>query len=249
MKISIVTVVFNARHTIEQSITSVLTQKNCDVEHVIVDGGSTDGTLELIRSQATDRQMVLSEPDSGIYDALNKGFGMATGEVVGILHADDCFKDEFVLSRVRTVFSSNNPDYVYGDIEMVDANERVVRYWRAGALGDGKIKSSQIPHPALFLRHDLIKKLGVPFDTSYKISGDLKQQLIIANKIGAKGMYLESPLVRMRIGGTSTKNFAAYLAGWRESRRAWNEVEGKGGTAFVVKKVASKLKGLRKSLN
>jgi len=244
--ITIVTAVFNARATIEQAVKSVHLQKGCEVKHIIVDGGSTDGTLEVLQRYAHRFEAFISEPDSGIYDALNKGFHMATGDIVGILHADDCFKDEFALSRVREAFQSYSPDYVYGDIDMVDADDRVVRSWRPGVIKNGRIKSSQVPHTAFFITRELIKKIGVPFDSTYRISADLKQQLIIANKIKAEGRYLPVTLVKMRTGGTSTKNFIAYLEGWKESRRAWNEVEGSGGAIFTVKKILSKLPSLTK---
>ena len=169
---------------------------------------------------------------------------MSTGDVVGILHSDDFYYDNSVLEKVAEAFQDSSVDYVFGDIQMINQEGRLVRYWKAGPLVNGKIRSTQIPHPALFLTRRLIQKLAPPFDSSYRISADLKQQLIFANVLSAKGMYISSPLVKMRVGGTSTANLQAYLEGWKESRRAWNEVHGRGGLMYVIKKVFSKLKGL-----
>jgi len=120
----------------------------------------------------------------------------------------------------------------------------VARYWKTGNFQNGRITGAQIAHPS-FLSRRLVNQLNPIFDSSYRISADLKQQLIFANVLRAKGAYMPEPLVRMRIGGTSTSSLSSYWLGWKESRRAWNEVHGSGGTFFVVKKVFSKLSGIR----
>jgi glycosyltransferase involved in cell wall biosynthesis len=245
IKISVVTATWNSIRTLQDCIDSVCSQTYQNREHVVVDGVSTDGTLGLINQNSDRIDIFESEPDNGIYDALNKGFRLATGDVVGILHSDDYYYDDSILERVALEFEDPSVDYVYGDIQIINTEGRQLRYWKAGPLADGKIRSTQIPHPSLFLSRNLIDRLATPFDTSYKISADLKQQIIFANILRAKGAYIHSPLVKMRIGGTSTANFQAYLDGWKESRRAWNEVYGNGGGMYVLKKVFSKLKGLR----
>jgi len=245
LKISIVTAVFNRVHCIGYAVESLQKQTYADVEHVVIDGASTDGTLEILRQQLSSNAVLRSEHDDGIYDALNKGFLLATGDVIGILHSDDTFYDVEVIENVVNVFNDPSVDYVYGDIVMVGDNGQIVRYWRPGELNSGRIKSTQIPHPALFLSRALLDKISPPFDSSYRISADLKQQLIIANIVKANGVYIPAPLVKMKIGGESTGNILSYFQGWFESRRAWNEVHGAGGTYYVLRKVLSKLSGIR----
>lgn len=245
LKISVVTVTWNSVQTLQGCLNSVANQSCKNLEHVVVDGVSTDGTLDIINKNINRIDVFVSEPDNGIYDALNKGFKLATGDIVGILHSDDFYYDNSVLDRVSDEFKNSSVDYVYGDIQMIGDEGRQARYWKAGLLPDGKILSTQIPHPSLFLSKKLIQQLSPVFDSTYKISADLKQQIIFANILRAKGSYIPLPLVKMRIGGTSTKNFKAYLDGWKESRRAWNEVHGFGGSWYVIKKVFSKLRGLK----
>jgi glycosyltransferase len=243
--ISIVTATWNSDQTLQECFDSISRQSYKYFDHIIIDGVSTDDTLKIIKNNIEKICIFKSEPDRGIYDALNKGFALSVGDVVGILHSDDVFYDDEVLSKVAMAFCDPEIDYVYGDIERIDRGGRLVRYWKAGLLESGKIKSTQIPHPALFLSRRLIQRMDPIFDSSYRIAADLKQQLIFANILNAKGKYINLPLVKMRVGGTSTANFKAYLEGWRESRRAWNEVHGSGGGLYVFKKLLSKLKGLK----
>jgi hypothetical protein len=129
---------------------------------------------------------------------------------------------------------------------MINYNGVVKRHWIPGELVDGKITSNQIPHPALFVSRKLLDRCNPPFDSSYRIAADLKHQLIIANIIGARGKYIPIPFVKMQLGGTSTSGLIAYILGWIESRRAWNEVHGRGGLLFVCKKVLSKIFNYRR---
>jgi glycosyltransferase involved in cell wall biosynthesis len=245
MKTSVITVCHNSIMVVRDCLSSVASQSHPDVEHIVIDGASTDGTLDVLQSHRTQLAALISEQDNGIYDALDKGFALSTGDIVGILHSDDRFYCSTVLARVAEAFEDSSVDYVYGDIEMVRPDGSVARYWKTGEFQDGRITGSQIPHPALFLSRRLVNQLNPVFDSSYRISADLKQQLIFANVFRAKGAYIPAPLVRMQIGGTSTASLSSYLLGWRESRRAWNEVYGSGGAFFVVKKVLSKLSGIR----
>jgi len=246
IKISVVTAVYNRVETVSESLRSLQSQKYSNVEHIIVDGGSTDGTIALIKPLINQNTQFISEPDHGIYDALNKGFALATGDIIGILHSDDVFFDENVLTNVVEQFEQNSVDFVYGDIQMITDSGNISRLWKSGMIKNGKITYSQIPHPALFLSKSLANKLNPPFDPSYRISADLKQQLIFVNALNAKGGYIPSVLVKMRVGGTSTRNLGSYFLGWIESMRAWNEVHGSGGGFYVIKKVISKFKGIRR---
>lgn len=245
MKVSIVTAVFNRVYCIENAIKSVQQQSYKNIEHIIIDGASTDGTLARISESINDKSILISERDLGIYDALNKGFLRASGDIIGILHSDDIFFDDQVIEKVVFAFENQCPDFVYGDIVMISDDDKIKRYWRSGQLKGGFITAAQIPHPALFISKDLLSILKQPFDPSYKIAADLKQQLIIANKLRCKGTYISCFFVKMKIGGLSTSSLSAYIEGWVESRRAWNEVHRSGGFRYVIRKVLSKFSGIR----
>jgi glycosyltransferase len=216
-----------------------------EIEHIIIDGASSDGTLDIVNRYSPYISKIVSEADSGIYDAMNKGFSYATGDIIGYLNSDDHYLDENILAEVVSAFKLNQCDYVYGDVEMINSSGALVRHWVTGKISPGNLRGKQIPHPAFFAKKELLKKLSEVFDDSYRIAADLKQQLIIINKIKASGYYIPKPLVVMRLGGESTSSLFSYINGWIESRRAYNDVFGSGGTFFTLRKVLSKLKSIR----
>lgn len=244
MKISVVTVTKNSARTIERTVQSVLGQLNVLVEHVIKDAGSTDDTVELAKATNPDIRIV-SASDKGIYDAMNQGFFASTGDIVAFLNSDDYYADVNVLADVLKSFGESNADFVYGNITMASLTGEVVREWCVGIISESGLIGQQIPHPGLFIKRNTMNRLPLPFDPSYKISADLKQQLIVINKFKCKGQYLNRSLVIMETGGESTNSLNSYFLGWRESIRAYNEVFGSGGSWFVIRKVFSKLKGVR----
>jgi glycosyltransferase len=244
-KISIITVSFNSAKTIAATLRSVATQSGVDREHIVVDGGSTDGTMEIVRQNGSHVARSVSEPDRGIYDAMNKGLAMSSGDLVGFLNSDDCYVDCTVLSDVAAAYEAGAADFVYGDLEMVNQEGRVIRYWKTGDISAEGLTRTQIPHPVLFVRRPLLRSISPAFDPSYRISGDLKQQLILINKMRARGIYVRRPLTRMSLGGASTAAFSGYLSGWRETARAYNEIFGRGGWWYTAKKVSSKIPSLR----
>ena len=244
MQASIVTVCFNSAATLADTLRSVSEQVYPRVEHVLVDGGSTDGTLELVRMHAKRVGPCVSEPDRGTYDAMNKGLALSSGDFVGFLNSDDVYQDARVLEDVAQAFEQG-AHFVYGDIDMVDDQGQLVRHWRAGPLPGGRLGRRQLPHPAFFVRRDWLLRLRPAFDDSLRIASDLKQQLILIDQLGARGLYIERPLARMRVGGASTASVANIMAGWRESRRAYNDVFGRGGWWYTVAKVSAKLGGVR----
>ena len=248
LKFSIVTVCYNSEATICDTLHSVVEQKWSEIEHIVVDGASSDSTMSLVRLHATSIVTIISEPDHGIYDAMNKGLAKSNGDVVAFLNSDDCYSDEYVLNEVAEKFESTGCDFVYGDLNMVDQTGRLVREWKTGLISENGLVGSQIPHPVFFVRRELLTKLSPPFDISYRIAADLKQQLIIVNKYKAIGTYLPRVIAVMRIGGESTASLSNYVMGWSESVRAYNEVFGSGGILFTAKKVLSKVSGLRKYL-
>jgi glycosyltransferase involved in cell wall biosynthesis len=243
IKISVITVTKNSASTIERTVRSVNFQRDVEVEHVIKDANSADGTI-LIAKKINSNISDLIQSDNGIYDAMNQGFFHSTGEIIAFLNSDDYYIDDHVLFEVADSFVKNNCDFVYADIRMVSVSGKVVREWRVGDIGDSILVGQQIPHPGLFIKRSVFEKIGLPFDPAYKISADFKQQLIIINQLKLKGAYLNRTVVVMETGGESTNSFASYYIGWKESVRAYNEVFGSGGFFFVIKKVLSKLNGL-----
>jgi len=243
MLISIITVTLNSQKNVKTCLNSISSQTYKNIEHIIIDGASSDNTLNLINQHIWNPSKIISEPDNGIYDALNKGFAMASGDIVGILHSDDKFAYSNTIEKIVKAFEDKSTDFVYGDMRMVNAFGETIRLYKVGKLRSGKIKYKQIPHPSLFISREKLTKINPFFDDSYEISADLKQQLILSNKLSAKGFYLSEVIALQKIGGKSTRNFLAYLKGWRESARAWNEVMGRGGIFFVISKVLLKIKG------
>lgn len=245
MKASIITVCLNSERTVKKTIISVNAQKFIDLEHIFIDGGSTDGTLEIIKKYAGKNAKILSERDAGIYDAMNKGVGLASGDFIGVLNSDDWYSDELVLNDVSSIFSNIDFDYVFGDIKMVSKDDSVFRVWKTGLKCEHKLSGRQIPHPAFFVRSNVMRKLSPPFDPSYHIAADLKQQLILINKNKCKGRYVPRTLVNMKMGGASTRNLGSYFQGWKESTQAYNDVFERGGLFFTLRKVSRKILGIR----
>lgn len=245
MKISVITVCYNSAATIGETLASVAAQRDVALEHVVIDGGSTDGTMDIVDRFRDTVAYAVSERDRGIYDAMNKGLAAANGDVVAYLNADDCYAADDALAAVADAFLSTGCDFVYGDIEMIDSAGRVARTWKTPTIGAGGISGTQIPHPAFFVRRSVLQSFAPAFDPDYRICADIKQQLIVVNRLRARGTQLGRPLVRMRLGGRSTSTLANYVQSWRESRRAWNEVMGRGGAWYTLRKVLWKLGGVR----
>jgi glycosyltransferase len=241
IKFSIITVSYNSEKTIEKTLKSVSCQEHLNIEHIIVDGNSNDSTLAIIKKHVDTNIKFISESDDGIYDAMNKGVALATGDVVAFLNSDDIYVDSKVISDVAHKFSQNNIQYVYGDIDLISKSGSVIRRWIVGSDCEVKLHGKQIPHPTFFVLRDTILSLETPFDSSYKISADLKQQLLIINKSGARGAYIPRILVNMMVGGASTGSLSSYLLGWKESVKAYNEVFESGGFTFTFRKVFSKI--------
>jgi glycosyltransferase len=238
-------VCYNSAATISATLSSVAKQTYPYVEHLIIDGQSTDDTISIIQREGSHVARVISEPDEGIYDAMNKGLSFASGDLVAFLNSDDVYSDSEVLADVACAFDSNSVDFVYGDLLMLNEKGDVVRDWKSGEIPPAGLTGTQIPHPVLFVKRSLLNQIEPSLDSSYRIAADLKQQLIIINKLKANGFYIRRSLVKMAIGGTSTNGLRSYLEGWKESGRAYNEVFGQGGVMFTVKKVLSKFKGLQ----
>jgi glycosyltransferase involved in cell wall biosynthesis len=244
--LSIITVCYNSAKTISRTLESVGAQSFKSIEHIIVDGGSTDGTLEVVNGADGAVCKVVSESDDGIYDAMNKGVRLAKGEIVAFLNSDDVYTDTNVARDVVGAFHDRSVGLVYGDIDMVDQQGRLVRRWITGGIEPRGKVVKQIPHPAMFVRRSALDLLSVPFDPTYRIAADLKQQLMLLNVQHVGVRYLGRPLATMLIGGRSTASLGSYVEGWRESARAYNDVFGRLGWWYTICKVASKIKGIRR---
>ena len=208
MKISIITSVFNNKNEIAETIESVISQTHSNIEYIIIDGGSTDGTLEIINAYKNRIGLVISEPDKGIYDGLNKGLALATGEVIGFLHSDDLYEDNYVIEKVAMAFQDNKVDSVYGDLVYVSKNDvsKVIRYWKSGFFTPKKLRCGWMPpHPTLFIKRRIYEQYGV-FNTNFKIAADYDVILRFLGKYTISTHYIDNVLIKMRVGGASNKS-------------------------------------------
>ncbi|SMH55423.1 glycosyltransferase family 2 protein [Maritimibacter sp. HL-12] len=242
MRITIVTAVFNAQATVADAIGSVAAQSHPDLEHLVIDGGSTDGTLDAIRSCDCDRLALVSEPDDGIYDALNKGISRATGEVVGLVHADDFLAHRDVIKQVAEAFSDPEVDAVYGDLDYVAASDsaRIIRHWKAGAFRPARLKWGWMPpHPTLFLRRRVFEAHGL-YDTGFRIAADYDAVLRYFGTGTLCAVYLPEVLVKMRVGGESNRSLERI---WTKSREDYAAIRRNrvGGVPTLIAKNLSKL--------
>lgn len=242
IKISVITAVYNNRETISAALDSALRQSGVDIDLVVIDGGSTDGTLEVLRSYTGRLDVLVSEPDRGIYDALNKGIQRASGDVVGFLHSDDLFAGAGVLSRVAAAFADPEVGAVYGDLVYVrkDNPDQVVRYWRAGVFSRRRLRWGWMPpHPTLYVRRHVYEQHGL-FDTSFRIAADYDFILRTLGQAGVGVRYIPEVLVKMRVGGASNRSLLNILRKSSEDLRALRR-NGVGGVGALMWKNLSKL--------
>lgn len=242
MKLSIITAVYNREVTVANAILSVAAQSYSDVEHLVIDGASTDGTLDAVQRLARPGMKVISEPDRGIYDALNKGIRAATGEVVGLMHSDDFFAHDRVLEKVAFAFATSGADAVYGDLDYVAAanTSRVIRHWCSGEFAPQRLSRGWMPpHPTLFVRRDAMLRLGL-YDTDYRIAADYEAILRWFGKGGLSVAYVPEVLVKMRVGGESNRSLGRIIRKSHEDYRALRST-GVGGIRTLVWKNLSKL--------
>ncbi len=232
-KISIVTAVYNRVGTIEQTLRSVREQTWPHVEHIAIDGGSTDGTLDVLRSHQHQLAALVSEPDQGIYDALNKGLALATGDVVGLLHSDDFFAHNDVLGRIAAAFQDASVDVAYGDLDYVSQSDgRVVRRWRSGRYAPGRLRFGWMPpHPTFYVRRRLLEKLG-GYDLSMLLGADFDFTLRYLIHAGENVAYLPEVLVKMRTGGASS-SMRAWVQNLRSNLKALKKYDA-GGVGTLI---------------
>lgn len=248
MKISIITVVWNNVETIKNAIDSVLSQTYKDIEYIIIDGASNDGTVEIIKSYGDSISKFVSEPDKGLYDAMNKGISLATGDVVGILNSDDFYVDEDVIDTVVKVFEKNKCDSMFADLVFVKANnlDKVVRYYDSGKFHPSKFAYGWMPaHPTFFVKREFYTKYGL-YKLDYKIAADYELLIRFLHKYKLSYYYLPKSIIKMRVGGVSTSGIQSNYILNKEIIRGCRENELKTNWFKVLSKYPAKLLGLLK---
>ncbi|POY39254.1 glycosyl transferase [Solitalea longa] len=221
MKISIITPVYNSASTIAATIKSIQCQNYTNVEHIIVDGASKDETVEIAKSFGFSK--IISEPDQGIYFAMNKGVNLAQGDIIGILNSDDFYADENVLERVVEKFYESGADAVYGDLDYVDSlnTNKILRKWRSGPYtAKAFLFGWMPPHPTFFVKRSVYEQYGL-FNTSLRSAADYEIMLRFIHKYKISVSYLPKVLVKMRAGGVSNASFKNRFLANREDKKAW----------------------------
>jgi len=241
LQVSVITAVKNRASTLGACLRSVQSQTWRGIEHIVIDGGSTDGTLGVLASARAHLAKLICEPDSGVYYALNKGIREASGDIVGVMHADDEFASDHTVERVARAFEDPAVQAVYGDLVYVrrDDPSHIVRYWRAGHYTREHLAHGWMPpHPTFYVRSDIYRRFGA-FDTRYKIAADYENMLRILWGGGVHAAYIPEVLVRMRTGGMSNQFMNLFLKS-REDYAALRE-NGIGGMQALLLKNVTKL--------
>ncbi len=218
MKVSLITVTYNSENFIEECITSVITQRHKDIEHIIIDGKSTDNTISIIKKYESHITKWTSEADKGMYDAINKGINMATGDIIGILNSDDILVEDDVIESIVKAFEENNVDTVYGDLEYVSATDtnKIIRIWKGRPFKRYRFKYGWMPaHPTFYIKRSLIEKYGY-YENHYYSAADYEfmARYLFKNRLTA--YYIPKLIVKMRVGGQSNRNMYQRL---RANRR------------------------------
>ena len=217
MKISIITTCYNRVGTLRDAIEIVLSQDYPHIEYIVVDGASTDGSLEVIAAYRDRIAVVISEPDNGMYEALNKGIRAATGDVIGVVHSDDTLYDRHVISEIAETFRNTNADFVYSNGLFVkhDQPDKPVRDWISGSYSKRKVKFGWLPlHPTCYIRRETMLRTGL-YDESYRIAADSDLLVRYLYKANLRVAYLPQYIIRMRMGGMSTDS--------RKRKQMWDE--------------------------
>ena len=209
MKISIITATYNCEKSLQRTIDSVASQDYEEIEHIIIDGGSSDNTLNIIQANSDRITKYISEKDSGIYDALNKGIRLATGDVIGFLNSDDTFADQHIISAIANCFKTEKTDLVYGNLvyqTVDDSNEKTIRYWESNNFNTESLKYGWMPpHPTLYCKREIYEQWGL-FNDKFKIAADYDFILRIFKQPTIKKTFLPIILVKMSIGGISNNS-------------------------------------------
>lgn len=243
MKVTIITVCLNAAATIRDTIESVLAQDYPDIEYLVIDGASTDGTMDIVRGYGKRIARIVSERDRGMYDSMNKGLRMASGDVVGFLHSDDMLGAPTIISEIVAAFRETDAECVFGDIDIVHPRDtgRVLRRWRAGPHRRGALPRGWYPpHPTLYIRRSVLDEVGL-FDERYRIAADMDHMLRLFEVRGVRSHYLPRVVVHMRAGGLSNRSLRNI---WRANVETWRSLHRHGfrvGPWFIGLKILRKI--------
>ena len=244
LKISIITVSFNSVITIRETIESIISQDYNNIEYIIIDAGSKDGTLEIIKAYQDHISYFVSESDNGIYHGMNKGIAAATGDVIGILNSDDFYPNSFVISNVARTFEKQGCDAVYGDLVYVKFFDidKIIRYWQSGEYTVKKIKNGwMLPHPTFFVKKILYNKYG-DYNTDLRNAADYEMILKLLYKYNVKVFYIPMILVNMRMGGASNSSILNRIRANKEDGLAWTKNQLNKPMFVRIKKPLQKIK-------
>lgn len=243
MKVSVITVVYNGEHFIARAVDSVLKQTHADFEYIVIDGASTDNTMSILKSYGSKITAIISEPDNSLYDAMNKGIVVATGDVVGLLNSDDFYVNNRVLARVVQSFEQDSVDSVYGDLDIISPKDtsKVLRKWRSRPYTEGLFKKGWHPaHPTLFIKKSIYQKYGL-FDTRYSIGSDYELMLRVFEKYKISSTYIPEVLVAMHSGGISNASINNIIRSNIDSYHAWQRNGLRIGIFTIFLKMLSKV--------
>jgi glycosyltransferase involved in cell wall biosynthesis len=243
MKVSIITITYNSAETVEDTIQSVLSQDYSNIEYIIIDGASKDDTMAIVNRYRDKIATIISEPDKGIYDAMNKGVRAATGDIIGILNSDDFYADNSVIGDIVKVIEQDNADACYADLVYVDrtATDKVIRSWKSGEYRHGDfLRGWMPPHPTFFVKRSLYDRHGL-YSLELKSAADYELMLRFIHKHGVSMAYLPRVITKMRAGGQSNITIKNRWKANKEDRLAWKMNGLQPGFLTLIRKPLSKL--------
>ena len=244
LKISIITVAYNSEKTIADTIESIILQDYDNIEYIIIDGGSTDLTIDIINKYSKHISYFHSGLDNGIYDAMNKGIEASSGDIIGILNSDDFYPNSFIISNVAKSFAKFNCDAVYGDLVYVNPNNvsKIIRYWQSSKYTTKKIKNGwMLPHPTFFVKKKMYTRFGL-YNTDLKSAADYEMILKLLYKHNISVYYIPMILVKMRMGGESNKSIWNRIKANKEDSLAWTKNQLDKPLFIRIKKPMQKLR-------
>lgn len=238
-KISIITVCLNSEKTISKTVHSVREQTYKNVEHIVKDGVSSDKTIEIVK-ETNPKAKIFCQKDEGIYDAMNQGFELASGDLILFLNSDDYLSDNKIVEKVASIFKNGSFDIIAGDVRIFSDRNRRLRYWRSHFAKNQSLTYYQLPHPGIFIKRSILRKLDPVFDPKLKYGSDLKQQLQLNKQFDLRVYLLNEIVSEMKHGGKSTNGPIDYILGFVESKQIYNEIYYSKGTLFAILKVLRK---------
>lgn len=242
MSISIITITYNSEKTLKDTIDSVMSQTYKDIEYIVIDGNSNDNTVDIVKSYGSKISKFISEPDHGIYDAMNKGLKLASGDIIGILNSDDIFYDETIVSRIVKEFEEKNVDCIFGDLYYVDQYDtnKIVRRWISSSFIPDSFANGWHPaHPTFYVKREIYEKYGY-FDLEFSVSADFELMLRFLEKHKISSSYIPQVLIKMRDGGESNRSIKNILLGNKNIRRAFDKNGIKISKFYTPKRLAVK---------